>query len=327
MSGLDVLVWHVHGSYATSFVQGPHRYLVPVLPDRSADGRGRARSWDWPATAVEVTPDELADAPIDVVVCQRPVELHDLVQRWTGRRPGVDLPTVYLEHNTPPALRPPTPHPAADRDDLTAVHVTGFNRLVWDLGSTPTRVVEHGIVDPGHRYTGELDAAAAVVNEPARRGRIVGADLLTRWAEDVPVHLFGMGASCLPGPPGLTAVDDLPQPRLHDELARRRCYVHPYRWTSLGLALIEAMALGMPVVALGTTAVPDALGSVGTWTVDPDAVTASVRELLRDPEAAAAQGRRSRERAIERFGLGRFLAEWDRTLEEVVDGHRRRTRL
>ena len=35
----------------------------------------------------------------------------------------------------------------------TVVHVTHFNDLFWDCGSTPTVVIEHGIVDPGHRAT------------------------------------------------------------------------------------------------------------------------------------------------------------------------------
>jgi hypothetical protein len=29
-------------------------------------------------------------------------------------------------------------------------------------------VIEHGIPDPGYRYTGELAAAGAVLNEPVR---------------------------------------------------------------------------------------------------------------------------------------------------------------
>jgi hypothetical protein len=33
---------------------------------------------------------------------------------------------------------------------------------------------------------------------------------------------------------------------MHGELARRRVYIHPLRWTSLGLSLIEAMQLAMP---------------------------------------------------------------------------------
>src|ERR671938_804 len=59
-----------------------------------------------------------------------------------------------------------------------------------------------------------------------------------------------------------------PQHELHGEMARRRAYLHPIRWTSLGLSLLEAMHLGMPVVALGTTevheAVPPEAGVVST---------------------------------------------------------------
>ena len=71
----------------------------------------------------------------------------------SGRRPGRDLPAVYLEHNAPQGRIAEMRHPVADRDDLPLVHVTHFNALFWDAGATPTRVIEHGIVDPGHRYT------------------------------------------------------------------------------------------------------------------------------------------------------------------------------
>ena len=49
-------------------------------------------------------------------------------------------------------------HPAADRDDVVLVHVTHTNRLFWDSGSTRTEVIEHGIVDPGPRFTGACPA-------------------------------------------------------------------------------------------------------------------------------------------------------------------------
>ena len=52
---MKVLLWHVHGSWTTAFVQGRHEYLLPVTPDRGPDGLGRARTWDWPASAREVT--------------------------------------------------------------------------------------------------------------------------------------------------------------------------------------------------------------------------------------------------------------------------------
>ena len=306
-------MWHVHGSYTTALVAGEHEYLLPVLPDRGEDGVGRAQSWDWPANAVEVAPEDLASADVDVVVLQRPHEL-ELAERWLGgRKPGRDVPTVYLEHSSPQGRIADMRHPVADRPDLTLVHVTYFNALFWDAGSTPTRVIEHGIVDPGYRYTGELPRAAVVINEAGRRGRVTGTDLLPELDEDVPVDLFGIGAGELGG------VDGLRQDDLHTEMARRRTYLHPVRWTSLGLSLIEAMHLGMPVVALATTEVVEA--------VPPEAGVVSnrigvLREALRrfaaDPGAAREAGIAARRAALERFGLERFLADWDRVLEETA---------
>jgi hypothetical protein len=308
-----VLLWHVHGSWTTAFVQGPHDYLIPVLPDRGPDGRGRARTWDWPDRAVEVTGDEATAADVDVVILQRPGELEGLAERWLGgRRPGRDVPALYVEHNAPEGDAAGMRHPAADRPDITLVHVTHFNNLFWDAGSTPTQVVEHGVVDPGRRYTGRLPRAAVVINEARRRGRTVGADLLAGFGETVPLDLFGMDSEALGGH------GDVPHPRLHAEMAERRVYLHTARWTSLGLSLIEAMHLGMPVVALATTevvaAVPPQAGIVST---SLDTLHSGLRRLVADPDEATARGAAAREAALGRYSLDRFLADWDRLLEEV----------
>jgi hypothetical protein len=314
-----VLLWHVHGSWTTAFVQGRHTYLMPVLADRGPDGRGRAQTWDWPGSVVEVTPGNAREADVDVVVLQRPDELGHLAEQWLGRAPGRDVPAVYVEHNAPQGRINDLVHPAADRPDLRLVHVTHFNAVFWDAGSTPTTVIEHGIVDPGYRYSGEIERAAVVINEPGRRGRVTGTDLLPRFAEVGGLDLFGMQVAAFDGRHGIRTHEDLPQHRLHRELAKRRVYVHPIRWTSLGLSLLEAMHLGMPVVALAATeaveAVPPEAGAVSTRI---DVLTDALRHLLRDPEQARAAGKAGREYALERYGLIRFLRDWDRLLEEVV---------
>ena len=319
---MRVLLWHVHGSWTTAFVQGRHEYLIPVTPDRGPDGLGRARTYDWPASAVEVTREEAASAEVDVVVLQRPHELEGLAAQWLGgRRPGRDLPAVYLEHNAPQGRINELRHVAADRDDLVVVHVTHFNDLFWDCGSTPTRVIEHGIVDPGDRYTGEVAAAAVVINEPGRRARVTGTDLLGRLGAEVPLDLFGMQSRRLAGAPGIRSVADLAQDRLHDQMARRRLYLHPVRWTSLGLSLLEAMHLGMPVVALATTEVVEAVPpEAGVISTQVEVLAEAARRLVADPEQARLMGKAARVAATGRYGLGRFLADWDGLLE---DGRRR----
>lgn len=311
-AAVRVLLWHVHGSWTTAFVQGDHTYLVPTLPGRGPDGRGRARTWQWPASVTEVAPESLPDLDVDVVVLQRPCELAQLAPRWLGREPGRDVPAVYLEHNAPDGWVNSMRHPVADRSDIPLVHVTWFNQMMWDSGRAPTAVIEHGIIDPGHRYTGELHSAAAVINDPCRRGRITGTDLVEQARHHVAVDLFGMRSEPLGG-------TDLDQAALHSALARRRVYFHPNRWTSLGLSLIEAMQLGLPVVALSATEAPAVIpADAGVVTNRPADLFSALQRLVHDRDEAAAMGRRARHAALERFGIDRFLVDWDRQLKEVT---------
>ena len=309
---MNVFLWHVHGAWTTAFVQGPHTYYVPVVPGRGADGRGRAITYDWPDSVIEVTPAMARELPVDVVVLQRPVELHAQVEQWLGRAPGRDVPAVYLEHNAPQGVINDMRHPCADVADVVLAHVTHFNALFWDSGRTRSVVIEHGVPEPDAKYRGDIARAAVVINEPTRRGRVTGTDLLPAFATAAPIDLFGMGSEALGG-------RDLAQRGLHEELARRRVYLHPFRWTSLGLTLLEAMHMAMPVVALATTEVPRAFPPAYPYvSTDLDELTVALRCLVADPEEATARGKECREWAREHYSLTRFLADWDALLAEVA---------
>ncbi|WP_436535610.1 glycosyltransferase [Actinoplanes sp. HUAS TT8] len=308
---MNILLWHVHGSWTTSFVQGKHRYLIPVNDARDQWGRGRACTFDWPESVEELPLEAIRDA--DVAIVQRPEEI-DLVP------PG--LPVIYVEHNTPKGDVPDTRHPMADRDDLVIAHVTYFNQLFWDTGETPTAVIEHGIVEPAVRWTGELERLAVVTNEPVRRGRVTGTDLYERFLPVAPLDVFGMGVRAL-STPGITAHEDPPQRVMHEQLARRRAYLHLCRWTSLGLSLIEAMQIGVPVIALATTeavaAIPDGAGILSTRV---DTLVEAAHWLIEEPDQARLMGDRGRRAALARYGLDRFLADWDNLLEGYLCGSR-----
>jgi hypothetical protein len=315
-----ILAWHVHGSWMTAFVHSRHDVLVPVVPDRDPDGLGRATTYAWPARVREVTPAEIADTAFDVVVLQRPQD-GELFRAWTGLQAGRDVPAVYVEHNTPRGDVTGWRHPLADQRAVPVVHVTAFNAAMWDNGEAPVRVVEHGIPDPGHLYTGHLESLAFACNEPVRRTRVAGTDLAARIARSVPVHVYGMRTEGVEQviPTGLAGAEELAQADLHKRMAEHRAYLHPYRWTSLGLALLEAMTLGMPVLALAATAAPQAVPpGAGLVSPDVDALAAAARALVADPALARAQGDVARAHALAHFGLARFLSDWDRLLQEVA---------
>jgi hypothetical protein len=261
---------------------------------------------------IERTPEELATEEIDVVVAQRQREVEELIPAWTRRRPGADLPCVYVEHNTPDGLPYGSRHPMAERSDIVIAHVTHFNNLFWDNGRAPTVVIEHGVVDPGNRFTGELPRAVAVINDAPRRGRATGTDILLLARSHIRVDLFGMRSEALGG-------SDVTQAELHSAMARRRVYFHPFRWTSLGLSLIEAMHLGMPVVATAATEASEAVPSeAGIVSNRLETLTTGLRRLASDLDEARHRGRCARQAALGRYGLGRFLDDWDRLLKEVV---------
>jgi hypothetical protein len=320
--GLQVLVWHVHGSWLTSFVQGAHTYLIPATPEGGPWARGRSGR-DWPDSAREIAPGDLATAAVDLVVLQRPEEI-ELAESWLGRQLGHGVPAVYVEHNTPRGDVPDTRHPLAGRSDIPVVHVTHFNALMWDSGLAPTVVIPHGVIDPGERYTGELKRAAVVINEPVRRWRVTGTDLLAAFAQVASLDLFGMGLDGVHDRTGvdaerLRAVGDLDRNSLATAMGRRRLYLHTARWTSLGLSLIEAMHLGMPVVAVDNTAAHSAVPpEAGVVSADLAKLSMAVHELLEEPEAAGRMGKAARQFALVNYGLDAFVCRWQALFDLVV---------
>lgn len=224
------------------------------------------------------------------------------------------LPRVYLEHDPPLGHPTDTRHPVDDPDVLL-VHVTPFNALMWDSGRTPHTVVEHGVSVPGGtRPTYELERGISVVNNLTRRGRRLGPDVFLAARERVPLDLVGLGSTDAGG------LGDLPLADLPAFEARYRFFFNPIRYTSLGLAVCEAMALGLPVVGLATTEMATAVeNGVSGW-VDTDLgrLVERMHELLADPAEARRLGDGARARARERFGIERFRRDWDRVFRDVA---------
>ena len=313
MARLRALTWHVHGNYLWYLSSVPHDIFLPVRAGAPEGYGGRGASFTWPDNVHEVPADEVRDLDVDVVITQS----H---RNWLEDRPAIlspaqlDLPHVHIEHDPPRASPTDTRHPIDDPSVLI-VHVTPFNRLMWDSGRSPTRVIEHGVTVPETaRYTGELERGLVVVNGLAQRGRRLGADVFEEVRRSVPLDLVGMQSEAAGGlgevpPTGLAAFE-----------ARYRFFFNPIRWTSLGLAVCEAMMVGLPIVALATTEMVTVVenGVSGFVDTDVDRLVRRMHELLRDPDLARELGEGARTTAQRRFSIDRFAADWDATLQEVT---------
>ncbi|MCC7022358.1 MAG: glycosyltransferase family 4 protein [Thermomicrobiales bacterium] len=313
MSRLRILIWHIHGSYLNALARVDHDWYLPIKPGRPEGYGGRGRTFDLPENLIEIPAEEVRERDFDVVVLQTPKNLHEDLPELLGPE-GRDLPLLYLEHNVPRPDAVNTRHPFADRPGLL-VHVTHYNRLMWDNGETPTRVIEHSVaIDPSITWDGSLPRAITVTNGMQGRPRITGHDLFLQARERVPLDVVGMQTEAFGG------LGDVPYRDLHRLTARYRCLFSPMRYTSMPLAVVEAMTIGMPVVALATTALPDVIedGVNGFCAQDPETLIDRLEALIADPGLAQAIGARGRETARERFGIDRFRADWDAALRAAI---------
>lgn len=310
---LKILIWHIHGSYLNTLARIDHDWYLPVKPDRPEGYGGRGPTFDLPDHVHEVPAAEVRHLDLDLVIYQTPknreVDRHEILSTGQHR-----LPSVYLEHNTPKPDAVHTRHPMADTG-IPIVHVTHFNRLMWDNGTAPTRVIEHSVaLDPDIRYQGDIPRGITAINGMQKRPRISGLDILRAVRQRIPIDPVGMDTEELGG------LGDVPYRDLHRRMARYRFLFSPIRYTSLPLAVVEAMTIGMPVVALATTELPMVIrnGETGYVSCDIDELVRGMQHLIDNPDEAARMGSNARRVAQERFGLDRFIADWNTLFEELT---------
>jgi hypothetical protein len=288
-------------------------FVLPVDPARGAGYGGRGSAFPFGPNVVEVPADEVRHEPLDCVLFQNR-------QNWEHDRYDIlspaqrRLPRVYVQHD-PPWADPVNERHRFDDPDGLLVHVTPFNALAWDSGRTPTAIIDHGaFVSESARYTGELARGVVVINHLRRRGRRLGADVFERLRTDVPLDLVGMDAESMGG------LGEVFPPDLPGFVARYRLFFNPIRWTSLGLAVVEAMMVGLPVVGLATTELVTVIlnGESGFLDTDPAKLVGPMRDLLADPGLARELGANARRFALARFGIDRFARDWERAFTEVM---------
>lgn len=313
MRRLRILTWHTHGSYLYYLSQAPHEFYVLSKPGCPPGYGGRCGSIAWGDNLHDLPADQARNHAFDCIVFQDdPQWEKDQYELLTPAQRA--LPRIYLEHDPPREHPTDTRHPVDDPNVLL-VHVTPFNALMWDSGRTPTRVIEHGVmIPPQVRYQGELEQGLVITNHLARRGRRLGADLFVQAREQVPLDLVGMGADELGG------LGEIAHANLPAFAARYRFLFSPIRYTSMGLAVIEAMMAGVPVVALATTEMATVIenGVSGYADTDPAALVGHMRDLLESPHLARQLGEGARKRALERFHIQRFCDDWDAALRDVT---------
>src|SRR5690606_20475079 len=140
---------------------------------------------------INVPVSELKDLEFDIILFQSKRNyLSDQFEILSEAQRA--LPKIYLEHDPPREVPTDTRH-IVDDPEMLLVHVTHFNKLMWDNNRTPAKVIEHGVlVNPDVNYSGELEKGIVVINGLGRRGRRLGLDVYQELRKKIPLDLIGM---------------------------------------------------------------------------------------------------------------------------------------
>ncbi|MGH2936424.1 MAG: glycosyltransferase family 4 protein [Gaiellaceae bacterium] len=204
----------------------------------------------------------------------RVVAISDALRRFTVEQVGVPAAKVETIHygldEPPPAWgeNPPDPLPADARIVLSTSRLTrqkGVDVAVRALASLPA------------------DTVLVVLGEGPERAAL--ESLARELGVDGRLHLPGRV-------PDVTAW-----------LRRASVYVQPSRWEGFGLAVLEAMVCGLPVVATRVSSLPELVADGETGVLvppdDPAALSAAIERALAEPGFGDA----GRERAQAKFSV------------------------
>jgi glycosyltransferase involved in cell wall biosynthesis len=311
---LKIFTWHIHGSYLYYLSQGHYDIYIPVTKEKTEGYYGRGETFPFGENVIEIAAEDVKYESFDCILFQTNrnylVDQHEILSPAQRQ-----LPRIYLEHD-PPWKHPTDTRHIVDDPRVQVVHVTHFNRLMWDNHGIRTTVIEHGVTSTTQQYSGEIEKGIVVINNLPSRGRLLGLDVFNDVRKQVPLDLVGMGT-------GELGLGEVLHPQLPAFQAKYRFFFNPIRYTSLGLAICEAMMLGIPVVGLATTELTTVIrdGINGFIHTDISYLVDKMHELLADKELAKRIGEEGRKTALRKFNIKRFTEDWEKLFQEVkADG-------
>jgi hypothetical protein len=195
------------------------------------------------------------------------------------------------------------------------VFITENSKWAWGFGAKGV-TVEHGIdSDLFHPAPWEerADVALSVVNDWINRDAPCGYSYWREATRGLPVKVVG-------DTPGLSEAA-----RTVGELAGHYRSAKVFCNTSLispcPVSLLEAMASGCIIVSTNTCEIPSVIkdGENGFLAENPRQMRQILAHVLADPDAFQEMGWAARETVKSRFGLDRFVRQWDEILRQAAD--------
>lgn len=316
-ASLTVVTVNRHTSYSWLLARTGGRWLVagdwderhrpvPANVERVADGELAAAAREADAMVSHDLVRDLPRLAVRGLPSGTPV-----VQVLHGRRSrtvGAGVPA--LARSAAKRIATSAALPAAARLGVRYVFISRWDRRDWPIEGT---VIDHGI-DPAamDEWRGQ-EARALVVGNQLDRPHFA-SELLAEVTDRVPVTVVGDNEDPIVSRPAAR------WEALRAAYAAHRAFLNVTRPPEKGynLACLEAMATGLPVVALAHPFTPVVDGENGYLVRTAEEMVERAEALLADRDLAARLGRAARETVRRSFGFEDFRASWHGLLTSLT---------
>jgi glycosyltransferase involved in cell wall biosynthesis len=141
-----------------------------------------------------------------------------------------------------------------------------------------------------------------------------GYEIWEKVSKKVPNILIGDDSKKLGG------IGPIRHDLLIKKLTNYRVYFNPTTDSSVPMSMLEAMSIGMPVVTLATTDLPNIIKNEknGFISNDINFLVEKIKLLIKDKRLTQELGTKARETIENKFSMKRFINEWNDVLKEAT---------
>jgi spore maturation protein CgeB/tetratricopeptide (TPR) repeat protein len=205
-------------------------------------------------------------------------------------------------------------------EGVTKVFISEMKRADWEMQG---EIILPGLdVSEYGGYTGSEKVVLRVGNLLKERDLMMGYSFGEKVLKNHPLLTLGMNPG-IPESRISNGFDDL-----LNQFKNNRVYINTTAdgfEDGYNLAMLEAMATGMPVVTSQNKTSPVCDGINGFSSNDPDYLNRCIANLMQNPVLAKEMGENARKTVAEKFPINKFIQSWSRGVELAINDFLKRT--
>lgn len=311
-SKLNILTINAHERYECGLAKTGHNFFA-------IQGEG-LKTWD---NRYDIMPSNYSNLngvtlPVgiypDIIISHQKVggfqQLYPIAQR-------LQIPIISLEH----CYRMPNWSPGhlahfKSMKGFANVFIHKMQGHVWGWDEGEFTVIEHGVNTELFKPNQNIERkkiVGACVNDWPNRGAILGFDIWQEATAGLPTEVLGAS-------PGFSepakSIQDLAE---HYQSWEIFCNTSIY--STYPTVCLEAAASECAIVTTSTCALSDIFEHENTAYIADNAkdMRKAIKHLLKNPEECRRIGQNARQMVLNRFGMDRFVKDWNKVLFDTLE--------